>query len=141
MTPEQIQAVEDSLSSLDVEALAAEFYRRAFEQAPEVTAMFSTDPQLQRQRFAAELTEIIRSIRSLDSFQVNTRALGARHRDYGVRAGHYALMGDALIGALAGASGDSWTADLAAAWRVAYNLTAESMMLGASDCDAPIEMP
>ena len=127
------------MSSLDVEALATDFYRRAFEEAPEITTMFSTDPELQRRRFAAELTEIVRSIRSLDSFQANTRALGARHRDYGVRAGHYALMGNALLGALAAASGDAWNGDLAEAWALAYNLTVESMMLGAVGSDAPIE--
>src|SRR3954453_20330564 len=106
MTPEQIEAVEISMSTMDVDALAEEFYRRGFAQSAEVTAMFTNDPEVQRLRFAAELTEIVRTIRSLDAFQANARALGARHRDYGVRAAHYTVMGDALLDALATLSGD-----------------------------------
>ena len=41
-------------------------------------------------------------------------------------------MGEALLGALAAALGDGWTDEVEEAWRLAYNLTAEAMMTGAS---------
>jgi hemoglobin-like flavoprotein len=131
MTPEQFELVERSMRTVDIDALAEDFYRRAFETQPELTAMFTTDPALQRARFGAELTVIVSSIRRFDDFADRTHALGHRHRGYGVRAAHYALMGNALLGALAAALGDAWTAGMEQAWRVAYNLTAEAMQAGA----------
>ena len=133
MTPAQITIVEETLGALDLEALTVDFYRRAFERTPALASMFTSDPAIQRARFAAELDEIVRSIRSLDTFAAEVRSLGQRHRDYGVRAAHYRLMGDALLAALAAALGDRWTADVEEAWMLAYNLTSETMMLGAME--------
>jgi len=85
VTPAQITLVEDSLASLDLDRVAADFYRRAFVADPALMQMFTTDLVVQRARFATELAEIVRSIRSLDTFSATTRALGARHRHYGAR--------------------------------------------------------
>jgi methyl-accepting chemotaxis protein/nitric oxide dioxygenase len=131
VTPDQIALVENTLATIDLEALTADFYRRAFEADPAVSEMFTTDPAVQRARFAAELAEIVRSIRTHDAFAATTRALGRRHRGYGVHAAHYRLMGSALLAALAAALGHGWTDDVAEAWTLAYNLTAEMMMTGA----------
>jgi hemoglobin-like flavoprotein len=136
MTPEQIVLVEKSLASLDLDALTADFYRRAFDATPALSAMFTSDPRVQRERFAAELNEIVRSIRSLDSFASRVRALGARHHRYGVGAAHYRLMGDALVASLAAALGADWNQEVEDAWVMAYNLTSETMMMGAVE-DAP----
>jgi nitric oxide dioxygenase len=131
MTPEQIALVESTLASIDLEAVTADFYFRAFNADSELSAMFTTDPAVQRSRFAAELAVIVASIRRLDEFREETNALGRRHHGYGVRAGHYRIMGDALLAALAAALGDGWDDETEEAWRMAFNLTAESMMEGA----------
>ena len=133
MTPGQIAAVEESLVSVDLDQLTADFYRRAFAEDPALSEMFTSDPAVQRARFAAELDEIVHSMRSMDEFEPEVRALGARHRTYGVRAAHYRLMGRALLGALAAALGPQWTPDVSEAWSLAYNLTAETMQLGAME--------
>ena len=104
MTPGQILSSSE-LDSVDLDALAADFYRRAFAGDPALAAMFTSDPVVQRTRFAAELAAMVGSIRSLDTFCSTAKSLGARHRDYGVRAVHYRLMGDALLAALAAAVG------------------------------------
>jgi hemoglobin-like flavoprotein len=88
---------------------------------------------VQRARFARELSEVVRTIRSLDVFEPAVRALGVRHRSYGVRVGHYRIMGAALLEALAAALGPVWTTEAAEAWALAYNLTAETMLSGALD--------
>ena len=93
--------------------------------------MFTTDPAVQRARFATELATLVRSIQELDTFCSRAEALGARHHGYGARAGHYRLMGDALMATLAAALGDGWTGDVEEAWTLAYNLTAEAMLTGA----------
>jgi nitric oxide dioxygenase len=133
VTPEQINIVETTIASIDLIDLTADFYRRAFEGDPTLAEMFTTDPIVQRSRFAAELDVIVRSLRAYDAFAATTRALGARHHEYGVRAGHFRLMGAALMGALAAALGERWNDDVAEAWKLAYNLTAETMMAGAMD--------
>ena len=134
MTPGQIALVEETLTWVDLDALADDFYRRALTATP---AMFTSDPVVQRARFAAELAEIVRSIRSLDDLASTARPLGARHHGYGVRAAHYRLMGDALLASLASAIGDRWNTEIDEAWTVAYNLTAEIMMMGAREDDPP----
>jgi hemoglobin-like flavoprotein len=134
MTPGQMELVEETLASVDLEDLAGDFYRRAFAGDRALSAMFTSDPVVQQARFAAELAVIARSIRSLDAFASNARSLGARHRDYGVRPAHYRLMGEALLAALAAALGEGWTAEVEEAWTLAYNLTAETMMIGAMEC-------
>ena len=131
MTPAQIAAVEETFAMVDLDALADDFYRLAFAADPALLSMFVSDPGEQRDRFATELEEIVHSIRTLEAFEPTVRSLGVRHRGYGVRPGHYKVMGDALIAALRDAVGEPWTPDVEEAWRLAYNLTAETMMLGA----------
>jgi nitric oxide dioxygenase len=133
MTPRQITLVEQTLAAVDLDDLTADFYRRAFATEPALAVMFTSDPKVQRTRFAAELAEIVCSIRSLDTFAASTRSLGISHRDYGVSTAHYRLMGNALVAALADALGSRWTEEVEEAWSLAYNLTAETMMLGAME--------
>ena len=66
-----------------------------------------------------------------EEFETETHELGLRHRGFGVRPGHYRVMGDALLAALESALGDRWNADVAAAWQEAFRMTAESMLEGA----------
>ncbi len=131
MTPAQIAAVEETFAGLDLDALAQDFYRLAFAADPTILSMFVSDPGQQRDRFVAELEEIVQSIRTLDTFERRVRSLGLRHQGYGVRARHYKVMGDALHAALEAAIGDAWSDEVEEAWRLAYNLTAETMLQGA----------
>jgi hemoglobin-like flavoprotein len=131
VTPGQIAIVETTMAMIDEEALAADFYRLAFAADPALARMFSTEPERQRARFAAELGTIVGIIRTHDRFLSRTRELGARHHAYGVRTAHYHLMGEALLEALRRALGAEWTEDVEEAWRSAYDLTAEAMLIGA----------
>jgi nitric oxide dioxygenase len=131
VTPSQIALVEGSLDHVDLDALAADFYARAFAADPVLAEMFTVDPAVQRARFTAELSAIVASIHSIATFEQAAKALGARHWNYGVRAAHYRLMGRALLAALGQAMGDRWTSEAQEAWTLAYNLIAETMMAGA----------
>ena len=129
--------VSSTIQTVDLDALVVDFYERAFAADPEVAAMFTSDPDIQRQRFALELQTIVGSIRDLDEFCTTAAALGARHRTYGVRAHHYRTMGDALLASLAAALGDTWTPAVAEAWTLAYSLISESMLAGALEGRPP----
>lgn len=134
MTPEQIGIVEATMAAIEpqLDALSADFYTRLFALDPTLRTLFTADPGEQRVKFSAELAGIAGVLRRHGDFLAETTALGERHVDYGVRPTHYRTAGIALLDALADALDTSWTSDVERAWRLAYNLTAETMMAARS---------
>ncbi|AUG75040.1 globin [Kitasatospora sp. MMS16-BH015] len=135
MTPEHIALVTASAARLRdrLPEIADAFYRRLFAAHPQLRALFTTDQTLLRTKFAEELHAIVQTIPDFPGFVDRTRALGARHAGYHVRAEHYALVREALLTTLAeSVAPQDWTEETATAWRLAYDLTAEAMMLGAA---------
>jgi len=134
MTPEQIALVQSSFERVGPElpALATRFYQELFGRDPALRPLFTTDMTLQKVRFAEKLTEIVRAFPRLDELLAHTRALGARHVGYGVRVADYETVGEALFAALAAVLGDSFDSQTCEAWRIAYNLVAETMLEGAA---------
>ncbi len=135
MTPEQIALVQSSYAHAQdkLPELGAAFYRQLFTAHPEVRELFSTDPEIQQKKFTDELSEIVASVHQLPTFLETARELGARHLDYRTRARHYGAVGDALLAALIEVLGPDATEDTIAAWRLAYNLIAETMQQGAAE--------
>ena len=134
MTPEQIALVQSSFRRLgpDLPALTVRFYQELFERNPALRPLFTTDMGEQRVKFAQKLTEIVWSMPRLSELLIHTRALGARHVGYGVRATDYQTVGDSLIAALAAVLGDEFDAQTREAWVLAYNIVAETMLEGAA---------
>jgi hemoglobin-like flavoprotein len=134
MTPEQITLVQSSFKRLgpQLPAMATRFYQELFARDPALRPLFTTPLAQQEVKFAEKLTEIVRAMPRLDELLIHTRALGARHAGYGVRAVHYQTLGDALLAALAAVLGDSFDAPTRQAWALAYNLVAETMLEGAA---------
>ena len=134
MTPEQITLVQASFERLgpDLPVLATRFYQELFARDPALRPLFTTPMELQKVKFVEKLTEIVRAFPRLDELLGHTRALGARHVGYGVRAADYRILGDALLAALAAILGDSFDAPTREAWTLAYNLVAETMLEGAA---------
>jgi nitric oxide dioxygenase len=142
VTPEQITLVERTLTELtgELDALAADFYRRLFAADPAVPALFSTEPAEQRAKFVAELDQVIRCIRDHPRFLSRAEHLGAEHEGYGVRPRHYRTAGVALLDALAAALGDRWTVEVAEAWARAYDLTTAAMLAGGGTLPAELSV-
>ena len=134
MTPEQITLVQSSFNRLDADlpAMAARFYQELFQRDPALRPLFTTDLAEQQAKFAQKLTEIVRAMPRLGELLAHTRALGARHVGYGVRAADYQTVGDALFAALAAVLGDGFDAQTREAWILAYNIVAETMLEGAA---------
>ena len=134
MTPEQIALVQSSFERLgpDLPAVTARFYQELFQRDPAVRPLFTTDMAEQKVKFTQKLTEIVQAMPRLDELLIHTRALGARHAGYGVRAADYPTLGGALLAALAAVLGDSFDDPTREAWALAYNLVAETMLEGAA---------
>jgi nitric oxide dioxygenase len=142
MTPEQVTLVATSYAALGADAatMADGFYRRLFEADPSARDLFDTAPGQMSAKFALELAALVEGISSFRDFAARAVELGGRHAVYGVRAPDYAAAREALISSLAEAFGRRWNDELAAAWRGAYDLTAELMMAGgAGATDSPGE--
>jgi hemoglobin-like flavoprotein len=134
MTPEQITLVQSSFKRLgpDLPALTTRFYQELFQRDPVLRSLFTTDMAEQRAKFAQKLTEIVRTMPRLGELLTHTRALGARHVAYGVRATDYQTVGDALIAAIAAVLGEEFDTQTREAWILAFNIVAETMLEGAA---------
>ena len=134
MTPEQITLVQSSFKRLgpDLPALTNRFYQELFQRDPVLRSLFTTDMAEQRAKFAQKLTEIVRTMPRLGELLTHTRALGARHVAYGVRATDYQTVGDALIAAIAAVLGEEFDTQTREAWILAFNIVAETMLEGAA---------
>ena len=134
MTPEQITLVQSSFERLgpDLPAVTARFYQEVFERDPSLRPLFPSDMAELRVKFAQKLTEIVHAMPRLDELLSHTRALGARHVGYGVRAADYQTVGDSLFAALAGVLGEDFDAPTREAWILAFNIVAETMLEGAA---------
>jgi hemoglobin-like flavoprotein len=135
MTPEQVVLVQSSFAQLRPEGpeLARRFYQRLFEVAPAFGALFSVDPAVQARVFESELAVIVDSLPNFDVFISRTRRLGATHGTLGVTYVHYETMGLVLLEVLAEVLGPAFTEEMSDAWRLGFDLMAETMMQGAAD--------
>ena len=134
MTPEQITLVQSSVERLgpDLPAVTARFYQEVFQRDPSLRPLFPSDMAELRVKFAQKLTEIVQAMPRLGELLAHTRALGARHVGYGVRATDYQTVGDSLIAAIAGVLGEEFDAATREAWELAFNIVAETMLEGAA---------
>ena len=122
MTPDQVKLVQDSFAKVaPIAATAAElFYGRLFEIAPQVRAMFPDDMTEQRKKLMATLAIVVNGLNNLDTILPAASALAKRHVGYGAQAGHYPVVGEALLWTLEQGLGPAWTPQVAAAWTAAY---------------------
>src|SRR5258708_3810394 len=122
MTPDQVKLVQGSFAKVaPISETAAElFYGRLFEIAPQVRAMFPDDMSEQRKKLMATLAIVVNGLNNLDTILPAASALAKRHVGYGAEAGHYPVVGAALLWTLEKGLGDAWTPPVAAAWTQAY---------------------
>jgi nitric oxide dioxygenase len=131
MTPKQVELVQDSFAKVApiAEQAAALFYDRLFEIAPEVTPLFRGDMKQQGRKLMATLAVVVGGLADLAAILPAASALAQRHVAYGVKPGHYAPVGEALLWTLERGLGAQWTPELAAAWSAAY-ATLSNYMIG-----------
>jgi hemoglobin-like flavoprotein len=122
MTSEQVALVQQSFAKVAPisDAAAVMFYDRLFEVAPAVRAMFPADMTEQRKKLMGTLAVVVNGLSNLESILPAASALATRHVAYGAKPEHYPVVGAALLWTLEQGLGEAWTAELAAAWTVAY---------------------
>lgn len=129
MTPQQIELVQTSFKKVvPIAGTAADlFYNRLFEIAPEVRPMFPQDMKEQKVKLMAMLGTAVSNLHKLDEILPAVKALGERHKGYGVTAAHYAPVGTALLWTLEQGLGPEFTPEVKAAWTETYTALAGVM--------------
>lgn len=134
MTPHQIDLVQSSFAKVapNANAVAALFYSRLFEIDPDLRPLFKGDMAAQGAKLMAALAVAVNSLRKPEAVIPALRAMGARHREYGVTDAHYGTVATALVWTLEQGLGADFTEETRAAWVETYTLVATTMM------DAPV---
>ena len=129
MTPQQIELVQTSFEKVvPIAGAAADlFYDRLFEIAPETRSMFPADLSEQKGKLMSMLGTAVTNLHKLDTILPAVKALGQRHKGYGVTAAHYAPVGAALLWTLEQGLGAEFTPDVKAAWTETYTALAGVM--------------
>ncbi len=135
MQPQQIQSVQASFARLQpaAEPVAALFYDNLFKADPALRRLFRGDLHAQGRRLMTMIGVAVSGLDRAETLVPALRALGARHRDYGVTDAHYATVGDALLETLGQGLGDAFTPALRDAWTAVYTLVSTTMRAGARE--------
>ncbi|MFD8986964.1 globin domain-containing protein [Streptomyces goshikiensis] len=109
------------------------FYALVFTRHPEVRSMFPPAMDMQRDRLLKALLTAAEHIDDPDVLVPYLRRLGSGHRKYGTMAGHYPVVGEALISALARYAQLTWGPEPQAAWVRAYTAISQIMIDAAAE--------
>jgi hemoglobin-like flavoprotein len=135
MTPDQVYLIRKSFAELSrhdhVAALV--FYRRLFEIDPALRPLFVGDIEQQAKKLIDMLAALISMIERPVGLDMELRAMGARHLDYGVKDEHYATVGAALIDMLSEVLGGKFTPQMRESWLALYGAVEATMKRGAAD--------
>jgi hemoglobin-like flavoprotein len=130
MNTNQIQLVQSTFNTHVAplgDAAAKAFYQNLFAIDPSLQAMFKSDMALQGHRLVQTLALAVNNLHAPEPILDAVRQLGQRHVGYGVQAGHYDTVGQALLQTLQTAIGPAFTGEIREAWVAAYTLLAGVM--------------
>ena len=109
-------------------AFAQRFYDKLFEKSAEVRQLFaSTNMQEQCRALVAALAFVVVGVTENKDIREDLTSLGARHKSYGVKPAHYALVGESLIETLREYFGSQWTQEMETTWIDAYEVVSSIM--------------
>ena len=139
MTPQQVNQVQASFNKIVPIAnrVAALFYGRLFETAPETRALFRGDTDTQGRKLMSALATVVNSLGNFEAIVTIARDLAKRHAACGVARERYALVGSALLWTLEQRLADEFTPALRAVWEAAYSALSEVMIASAYPAQKP----
>ncbi len=135
MTPEKIKVVQDSYMRLKMAHRdpADIFYERLFDIAPEVRGLFPTDIEEQKMKFSMTLDSTMLNLKNLSILVPSIKALGQRHKDYGVTLDHFGPVKTALFWTLENILAEHFSKEVREAWLETYNTLEKTMMQGMNE--------
>ena len=113
--------------------VAALFYGRLFELAPQVRPLFRQDIAVQGRKLMDMLTTLITNLDRFEELEPVLKAMGQRHAGYGVQPEHYETVTSALIWAFGIALEGEFTPELKSAWCAVIEAVGAVMKDGAAE--------
>jgi methyl-accepting chemotaxis protein len=105
------------------------FYQILFEKYPEVRPLFATTDMPRQVRILADiLGAVVEGVEAGNDLTPTLKALGARHKKYGVSSEHYPKVADSLLIAFQKRLGSQWTPAYQAVWTEALMGIAQVML-------------
>jgi len=139
MKSDQVTALKKSFEQIETVGQEAGhyFYNSLFEKNPAFKAMFTSDMDLQVEKFLSTLKLMVYSFESSKNgdyhlsadLKLPLRNLGKKHEELGVNSEMYKPVVEALLGSLEKFSGSAFTPELRKAWTDAYWEIADAMKL------------
>jgi len=130
LSPSQQLLVRASFAKVEpiADTAATMFYDELFERDPQLRHLFKNDMAEQRKKLMQMLAVAVANVHDLQAISAAVRALGQRHRGYGVSPADYTTVGDALIATLERGLGPEFTPDVRDAWLACISAIAGEML-------------
>lgn len=130
MTPQQVDLVRQSFDAIWPirRKLAALFYSRFFELAPDAMRLFPDDMERQHLKLMDTIAAIVGALDKREIFQSIISHTGRQHAQFGAKPPHFVVFGDALVWGLERQLGDAFTPELKEAWTTLYGAVQSEMM-------------
>jgi hemoglobin-like flavoprotein len=97
------------------------FYEILFSRYPQAKQLFGRNSAAAQEKMLTDaLVAVIDHLEDAPWLGSTLSALGAKHKDYGVKPEMYGWVGTCLLAALAEAAGPDWSPEAEAAWTDAY---------------------
>lgn len=126
-TKDIVKATVPALREHGVE-ITTTFYNDMFEKYPQVKAMFNMDKQKSGAQPKALAMTVLAAAENIDDLSVLANAvekIGKVHVGAMVKAEHYPIVGECLLGAIKKVLGDAATDEIIEAWGKAYGEIAQ----------------
>lgn len=129
MTTRQIELIEDSWDFVITNTTEAGqlFYERLFQESPHLHTLFKGEIRDQERKLISLITFAVSKLRTIDEIVEDVRALGTRHKQYGVQDEHYINVANALLWTLEQGLGSRWTEEVKQAWIAVYTTLSDIM--------------
>jgi hemoglobin-like flavoprotein len=133
MTPGQADLIRRSFDAIWPvrRKIAALFYRRFFELAPDAERLFPSDMETQYRKLMDMIAAMVGALDERELFQSIITNTGRHHANFGVVQSHYVAFGDALIWCLEQQFANDFTPELRQAWISLYDVVQTEMLRSA----------
>jgi len=113
---------------IDPKLVGDVFYSKLFMEHPGLRRLFPKDMDEQYQKLLAMVNLIVGRLNQLDKLTDDISSMARRHVSYGVKAEHYAAVGNALLWTLEQGMGKDWIPEVQQAWMSCYTILSDTMI-------------
>ncbi|WP_409305237.1 NO-inducible flavohemoprotein [Peribacillus sp. SCS-155] len=128
-----IEIIKSTVPVLEVHGveITTVFYKNLFEKHPELLNIFNHVNQQKGRQQTALANTVLAAAKYIDQLEAIIPAvtlIAHKHRSLGIKAEHYPIVGENLLGAIKQVLGDAATDEIINAWAEAYGVIAQAFI-------------